>query len=56
MAFLSHSQLNELISVATKQPALFALPSVPAHSERIMSGYDTDRPTPPIAPIILWKS
>ncbi len=58
MALLSRSRLNELISVATKQSALFALTSVPAHSERIMSGYNTDRPPPPSpkSSIILWKS
>lgn len=42
MALLSRSQLNELISAATIQSALFTLTCVTAYSQRIMSECKSD--------------
>ena len=57
MAPLSRSQLSEPISAAPEQWVLFALFSVPAYSERTVSGHHIDRPPPPLqSSVILWKS
>ncbi len=45
MAFLSRSQLSELITAATKPSVSLASPSTPARSERVMSEWNTDHPS-----------
>lgn len=55
MPLLSRSQLNELISAATKQSPLFVFPSVPARGDTAVAGFHTDRRYRPRAAITLWK-